>query len=720
MLVVQIQAKIVDIRFSSDDGYQIAIAMLDNTIDKISVKGHMSLIKDTTYELEGIYREDPVRMEEYFQVKGYKIANITDTDSLMTYLTSSIFEGVGRRTARKIIEIGGEDTLKLLANNPNFFIENGIPKKSVQTINMILNNKDFYQELKDMTSDIELNEHVFNEIYKYFKANEIDITELKTNPFKYIKEINGFGFKKADALYLKYNHDKIYKGRLVAGIEAIIENECLKTGDTLVDMSLVMSRSIAYMNLSYDFNMNMWLNLAVENKDFYMYGDKIQTREYHKIEFEITNNLRRRLEVVNVAHQEKMIQVKITKLEEETKINYSEVQKKAIIKGLNNKLSIITGGPGTGKTTIVNAIVNIYEQMNYDPRDVKDISEKIILCAPTGRAAQRMYETTNFSAKTIHSLLIWDPHSNKFAHNFENPLQQDLIVIDEFSMVDMFLAHALFRAIKPTAKIIIVGDKDQLESVLPGNVLNDLLNISAIPSIKLDQIFRLKTGNSIASLANIIHRDEKIEFVKTDDIGYINTTDNLVAKIKQVVDKTKAAGYDENDIQILYPKYKGAAGIDKINEFLKPVSDNKGIVIGEILYQIGDKIMQLKNDYNNDIYNGDIGYITKVYNVNATGQELAIQVEFRGITVELKRNELDNITHAYAISIHKSQGSEFAVIILPITRDSINMITKKLIYTAVTRSKDKLIIIGDIECLNDGLKKNDRIRNTNLDKLLIN
>lgn len=317
-------------------------------------------------------------------------------------------------------------------------------------------------------------------------------------------------------------------------------------------------------------------------------------------------------------------------------------------------------------------------------------------------------------SKTIHSLLGWDPHSGTFKRGLENPLPHELIIIDEFSMVDIFLCHSLLKAIRPNTIIIIVGDEAQLESVNPGNVLGDLMSFQDVPRVQLDQIFRQGDGSTIAMLARQIDKNEHIELVSTTDMGVIPKLGDIVNDVKSIQQKSYKAGYSEHDVQVLYPKYKGVNGIDRLNQVLKPSLDVDASVLshGESEYQVGDKIMQLKNNYDKDIYNGDIGFITKIFNIEARGKELAMEVEIRGMLIQLAKSDLDNITHAYAISIHKAQGSEFKVVIVPVTRESKNMLTKKLLYTAISRSKDKLIIVGDINCFLEGVCATDQIRNT--------
>lgn len=327
-----------------------------------------------------------------------------------------------------------------------------------------------------------------------------------------------------------------------------------------------------------------------------------------------------------------------------------------------------------------------------------------------------MMESTGYPAKTIHSLLGIKQTSGQARYDEKNKLPLEYIIIDEFSMVDMFLFRQLLKALECTCRIIIVGDPDQLESVGPGSLLRDFLNSEVIPTTKLTDIYRQGDGSSISKLSLAIKDEQPITAGNDQEVSIIDIKTNLISNVEKVVNKSLASGFDITKTQVLYTRYQGEVGIDHFNQILHPEAKGKMISFSQRDYFVGDKIMILKNDYDLDVYNGDIGFITKIYDEQAKGNETAIEIEIRNRKIDLTYKELNLLTHAYCISVHKSQGSEFDVVILPI-HDQF-MLTKKVIYTAITRARKKLIIIGDVNKLNNGICKNDYYRNTRIKQLL--
>jgi exodeoxyribonuclease V alpha subunit len=712
--IINLSGVVNKIVYTGEGGYTIALIQPEKEFFDVSIKGVMNLHVGQIYNFEGYYKEDE-RFGDFFQVQRYDKPKLTDKDEIINYLTSKAFEGIGMRTALKVYNAFGSDSLDIIKNEPEKLRELKIPESYVQELHSKLSTTDVLNDLYKVLASLGFSEFIIQEIYRYFKINEIEnpIANLKNNPFDYIDKINGYTFGRADSIFLANNGNENDTSRISAAISSSITAFCNKTGDTCVLKEHVKNLCEQLIGFSIT-NFNEYYEQAIKDKLIYECDDYVQTKEYYFTEIGIAKNVLMRMDAIIQKFDEHTIEPVINILENSFKINYSAIQKSAIKNALLNNISIITGGPGTGKTTIIKAIVNIYEELKFGVGIESDLSNKIMLCAPTGRAAQRMKEATGFSSKTIHSLLGWDPHSGTFKRGLENPLPHELIIIDEFSMVDIFLCHSLLKAIRPSTIIIIVGDEAQLESVNPGNVLGDLMSFQNVPRVQLDQIFRQGDGSTIAMLARQIDKNEHIELVSTTDMGVIPKLGDIVMDVKSIQQKSYKAGYSENEVQVLYPKYKGVNGIDRLNQVLKPSLDSDANILihGENEYQVGDKIMQLKNNYDKDIYNGDIGFVTKIFNSDARGKELAMEVEIRGLLIQLAKSDLDNITHAYAISIHKAQGSEFKVVIVPVTRESKNMLTKKLLYTAISRSKDKLIIVGDINCFLEGVCASDQVRNT--------
>ncbi len=703
--------------FSGDSGYLIAAVEDIATDEEQIVVGYLKLFKNQVYLFEGELQEHS-KYGEQFLVSKYKIQIPEEGEEIIDFLSSKSFDGIGKRTAKKIVDEFGEQTINVLKNTPELVVEKTtVKQENVDELHNKLNQLDGMDILYKLINPLGFSEFYINEIFQYVQNNKILKVEnfIKHNPYKLIKHIDSITFDHADKIYLYYNDNPQDQYRIKNAILDAINKYCFNTGDTyiLVDNLINLSNKRLGFNIE---NFEQLLNELEEENEIKIDEDKIILKDYYNAERNIASNILNRLEYLELGLNKEIINAKMLNIESKNKINYSDEQKKAIINSLSNNISIITGGPGTGKTTIIDAVVQIFKEIKYDGEVLKDISSKIMLCAPTGRAAQRMKEATNISAKTIHSLLEWDPYKNEFNKDNTNPLVQDLIIIDEFSMVDIFLAHSIFRAIKPSAIVIIVGDSAQLESVNPGNVLDDLIQINKIPLVHLDTIFRQGDGSTIAKFAKDINKGVELEFFNTNDMSLINKKNKLTTIIKTIVEKSYDSGYKEMEVQVLYPKYSGADGIDNINNTLLPNKNNKSIQAYETTFYLKDKVMQLKNNYDKDIFNGDIGIITQIYNPK-TPNDMAVEISFGDKKVNLNKKDLIEIKHAYAISIHKSQGSEFKVVILPISKESKRMLNKKLLYTAITRAKDKLIIIGDIDFFKQSIYIEQKNRKTYLRKI---
>ncbi len=712
--------KVDKIVWSGDNGYKIIAVTFVGGFESEKIVGYMNVIEGQTYTFSG-EETDHAKYGKQFKVTSYEMNDVKTGDEIIDFLSSNHFKGIGMRTASKIYNHLGDDTMDVLKSDPDRLEEIDISPEIIAEIKTKMVGLDGIDELFKMLKPLDFSEYLITDIYQYLNLKGIKdlVKYLKYNSYLLIDDVKLMTFEKADKIFLMYNEDGINSNeRLRAAFMYFSKDLCYRTGDTLVRKSDLFDTLRRRINLDFEtFEQiveELFRSGDIEDID----SEFIMASDFYNNEEGIARNIRLRQNFINKGLDEKRVRAHIIKLEEEFKINYSDVQKEAIVNALSNNFSIITGGPGTGKTTIIKAIVTIFEQLKYPNEKVELLLNKIMLCAPTGRAAQRMKEATGYNAKTIHSLLEWDPHLNKFNRGIDDPLAQELVIIDEFSMVDIFLANSLFKAIRPDAIVLVVGDSAQLESVAPGNVLGDFVLSDAISTVKLDLIFRQGDGSKIAELAKSIDTNEDIELVNTHDMSIINRTNNLKDLVKLVVDKSYDAGYDELETQVLYPKYAGAAGIDALNEVLKPEITNDCFKTDERIYQIGDKVMQLKNNYDKSIYNGDIGFVTKIINKGAKANQNAIIVKFKNTEVELTRNDLYDLTHAYAISIHKSQGSEFKVVVMPIDSGSDHMLTKKLIYTAITRAKDKLIIIGDMNYFYKGIEQADIPRHTYLQKLL--
>ncbi len=720
MATIKRSGSVEKIVWSGDNGYKIVAVKFPDSFESETIVGYMNVIIGQSYTFCG----EEVMHSKYgkqLKVTSYEMNNLQTGDEIIEFLSSNHFRGIGMRTAAKIYKHFGDDTLNVLKTDPDRLIEIPVKDEVIDEIKAKMLGLDGIDELFKLLTPLNFSEYLITDIYQYLNVLGIKdlVKYIKYNPYTLIDNVKLMSFDKADMIYLKYNQNDDDSERLFAAYNYFCKELCYRSGDTLVSCEQVYMQLMRRLDVSKEQCIQIEKQLIEEGKLVRIDEQYVQTKEFYTNEEAIARNIKLRQNFIKKGLDRNQIEAEITKLEAEFAINYSDIQKNAIINSLENNFSIVTGGPGTGKTTIIKAIVTIFERLKYPNEKTEVLLNKIMLCAPTGRAAQRMKEATGYSAKTIHSLLEWDPHINKFARGIDDPLYQELVIIDEFSMVDIFLANSLFKAIRPDAIVLIVGDSAQLESVAPGNVLGDLVESGAVSTVKLDLIFRQGDGSTIASLAKNIDTNQQFELTRSHDMGIFDRSSNIKNDVKYIVEKTYEAGFSELDVQVLYPKYSGVSGIDGLNESLKPEITNETFETDERIFQIGDKVMQLKNNYDKGIYNGDIGFVSQIINKKAKGSQNAIVVKFKSELVELTRNDLYDLTHAYAISIHKSQGSEFKVVILPIDKGSDHMLTKKLIYTAITRAKDKLIIIGDLNYFYKGVSQVDARRNTYLHKLLL-
>ena len=422
------------------------------------------------------------------------------------------------------------------------------------------------------------------------------------------------------------------------------------------------------------------------------------------------------------------LQIHIGDIESQNEVNYSASQKEALETAINSKIMLLTGGPGTGKTTVIKGIVELYAEIHGLSLDYDDYNEDdypVVLAAPTGRASKRLHESTGLEAMTIHRLIGWNQDTQP-QDILENEINARLIIIDEMSMVDTWLFHQFLSAVPLEAQIVFVGDEDQLPSVGPGQVFKDLIDSEIIPRVNLTEVYRQQDGSSIIDLAHRMKLNEPIDITKRyHDRSFIRCGTNQIPDVvDKVVKSAVAKGYDMSDIQVLAPMYKGNAGIKRLNQVLQSIlnpkqQDDREIEFGEAVFRKGDKVLQLVNRPNDNIFNGDIGIIVGIFwaKENALNKDVLV-VDFEGNEITFTKQDLMELTHAYCTSIHKSQGSEFPIVIMPIVRQYYRMLQRPILYTGLTRAKQSLVLLGEQEAFDIGLKTNGQTRLTQLNDLL--
>lgn len=709
--------------FEADTGYKVGLfKVLETDHEEIT---HNKLVTFTGYFGELTFEDTYLMQGEYvvherygyqFQTKNYERVIPEGKEAIIDFLTSSFVKGCGEKTAQKIYAIFGNEALaKIKENKANLLlVPNMTERKQNQIYNSIIKYYDADEEIL------------------YLKGLGLSIRETMALINIYSKDIKGIiednvyllgdliEFKKLDQIFLQNNNPEDER-RIKACIIQAIKNLTFNQGDTYVDkieivQHLANNYQIYPVIDEYLDALALNKEIMIVNGDYYLMDDYL-------------NEVNNADSIIKLLEQKPKKIINFTKyikqVESDLKITYNEEQKRAIKNALENNLSIITGGPGTGKTTIIKGIIKMYSYLH----SLSDISlnKYILLLAPTGRAAKRMSEMTFMGASTIHRFLKWDKERNIFGINEFNKLHYDLIIVDETSMIDNYLLSSLFKGLDLNTKLVFVGDEYQLPSVGPGLVLNDMINSEVIAHTRLTNIYRQSENSFIPLLAKEIKEMDITSDLdqKKDDYNFIKTENHEIKHtLAQIIEKSLAKGLNESDIQVLAPIYKGENGIDNLNLLLQkifnPPSPQKlEVVIGPVTYREGDKILNLVNDIDSNIYNGDTGYITSV---NRESKTDFLIINYEGNEVSYKRDMINTITHAYAISIHKSQGSEFNHVILPMSLSYSRMLYNKLLYTGVSRAKKSLILVGSTKAfMNATMNNYSVIRKTTLkQKILYN
>lgn len=670
-----------------------------------------------TYIFYGQMKEHP-KFGPQFHAEHFRKELPQTKEGVISYLSGELFKGIGKKTAEKIVETLGENAISRILSQPSLLdsVPRLPPEKAKELYDTLMENQGLEQAM------IALNQYGFGpqismRIYQTYKDQTVEI--IQTNPYRLVEDIEGIGFSRADELGFQLGISGNHPDRVKAGCLYVLETECMQNGhvympaeDLLVQVKSLLEENkrdtIEFKDISTEL-----LKLEEEGK-IIIEERRIYLPSLFFSEKGLVSNIKRILEQTEYEDQfpESEFLLALGELEERLHVQYAPTQKEAIQTALMSPMLILTGGPGTGKTTVIKGIVELYGELHgcsLDPKDYKnDEPFPFILAAPTGRAAKRMTESTGLPAMTIHRLLGWNGVDG-FSRDEENPLEAKIIIIDETSMLDIWLANQLFKALPDNIQVILVGDEDQLPSVGPGQVLKDLLESERIPTVKLTDIYRQEEGSSIIELAHSIKHG-----VLPDDIGLPQKDRTFIqchaAQIGEVVEKVaqnaKKKGYSSKDIQVLAPMYKGPAGIDRLNIIVQEIFNSnengsrKELKYGDAVYRIGDKVLQLVNQPENNVFNGDIGEIVSIfYAKENTEKEDMLVVSFDGIEAAYTRQDLNQITHAYCCSVHKSQGSEFPIVILPVVKSYYRMLRRNLIYTAITRSKNSLILCGEVEAL---------------------
>lgn len=647
-----------------------------------------------------------------FNAKTFERVVDLTYDGIVDYLSSDIFPGVGVKTAQRIVDTIGVQCLDLIAEDQN--VLNQVPKINEKQKQIIFQSIVDHREMENTLVwlyGFSISPNMAMKIYQKYGLETKQI--IRENPYILIDEVDGIGFKRADEIGLKVGFSYDSDLRISAVIYYLMNEYMNKYGDTFLERDSLVKYTLQFLNNQEDFNVeedqvSVQLDYLIENSKLIQEDEFIFLKYLYYAEKTIAKKL---LSLSEPHPLNQGVSDDIKSFEEMHGIQYTPAQKKAIILALSNDVSIITGGPGTGKTTVINGVINVFKMLHNYEVDNDDI----ILAAPTGKAAKRLSESTGLVAYTIHKVLGYD-FDGQYKFDELNPLEAKMIIIDEASMIDCILMRRLVVAIPKDTILVLVGDANQLPSVGPGDVLNDLIISGHFPVQELNIIHRQAANSNIIALAyDVLEKRMSHDLLEnTDDKVFITTKDEYISsQILKIIDRLIQKDYQLiEDIQVLIPMYKGYNGIDRINDQIQSIyngqNKNHGLSFGDKHFYFNDKVMQLVNQPDKNVMNGDQGVVVGIVDDNE------LIVDYSGQLVKYNKKELDQLTLAYVISIHKSQGSEYPVVILPLTLSYTIMLKRKLLYTAITRAKDMLVMVGNIQAFKRGVLGADRKRNTRL------
>lgn len=719
----KLEGMISDIVFKNEEnGY--TIAYLANEDEEVTIVGCMpTLSVGESIEVEGRWVTHKTYGSQ-FEVNKFMPVTPSSLEGIYAYLSSGMIHGIGEKMATRIIEKFGVDTLDVIQNTPERLKEvEGIGSKKIKQITESYEENRELRNIIMQLSPYGITPNYCLKIYKKYKENAISI--INKNPYRLAEDIRGIGFRIADDIAKKLGIDKYSRDRIFQGILYTL-NQSASNGNTYLPLSVLVPQAMKVLEIEAEKIKEGVLELAYTQK-IHVEKDQndinVYLMPYYLSENGVCKEMIRLAQYdfenlnIDVDHEIKLI-------EREEGIKLAQNQVMAVKEAIEKGVVIITGGPGTGKTTTINTIIKVFE--NND--------QKVVLAAPTGRAAKRMSETSNKEAKTIHRLLEMgfgmDSDELTFMKNEEDPIDADVVILDEVSMVDIVLMYSLLRAIKSGTRLLIVGDSDQLPSVGAGNVLKDLIDSEVINTVRLNEIFRQAQESMIVVNAHKINKGEPLKLnVKGKDFFFIKKEgDDILQEIVGVVSERlpKFYGVDKlKDIQVLSPMRKGTLGVNNLNielqKSLNPPSKYKTEeIFSKRTFRVGDKVMQIKNNYQleweqrtdkgflvdsgSGIFNGDMGIITKINNLTNY-----IEVKFdddRYVTYDSKQAE--ELELAYAVTIHKSQGSEYPAVVMPLVSGASMLMTRNLLYTGVTRAKKCVCIVGRKETFNAMVKNEDQ------------
>ncbi|MCD8323977.1 MAG: ATP-dependent RecD-like DNA helicase [Clostridiales bacterium] len=692
---------------NDDNGYTVMHVMADE--DEITCVGVFHMISEgECVEMEGEYTIHPSYGIQ-LKVSSYRVKAPEDAVSMERYLGSGAIRGIGAALAARIVRRFGEDTFRVIEEEPERLAEvKGISERKAREISDQMEEKKELRQAMMFLQNYGISLTLAVKIYQTYGIDTYRV--IQENPYKLADDVDGVGFKIADEIARRIGIHTDSDFRVRSGILYVLL-QASQEGHTYLPEEILTERACALLGVDAPTVEKQYMDMAIDQK-LILKRTEDRTQIYAASYYYMEANVAAMLRELNVRYDvsETGMESQISRLESLSEIELDELQRVAVKEAVRNGLLVITGGPGTGKTTTINTIIRYFESEGMD----------ICLAAPTGRAAKRMSEATGFEAKTIHRMLELSGGVEAragFERNEKNPLETDVIIIDEVSMVDITLMYALLKAVVAGTRLILVGDANQLPSVGPGCVLQDIIEAHACNVVRLNHIFRQASQNDIVVNAHKINRGEAVTLDnRSRDFFFLKRTDaNVIISVCIQLIREKLPGYVHArpfDIQVLTPMRKGLLGVERLNGILQeylnpPAPDREEKAHGDAVFRVGDKVMQTKNNYQAEweivnrygipiekglgVFNGDMGIIREI---NSFAESLAVEFE-EGRMVEYPFKQLDELELAYAITIHKAQGSEYPAVVIPLLGGPRMLMNRNLLYTAVTRARKCVTLVGD-------------------------
>ena len=699
---------------NDDNGYTVMVLKGTQQEEELTCVGTFpSVTQGATIEATGTFSQHPVYGKQ-FQIASFVEKMPEDALAMERYLGSGAIKGIGAALAARIVRRFGEDTLRIVEEEPERLAEiKGISEKKAREIAAQVTEKADMRKAMIFLQKYGISLNLGAKIYQKYGQSLYGV--LQENPYRLAEDISGVGFKIADEIAARIGIHTDSDYRIRSGMLYVLQQASLD-GHIYLPKEELFWKSSQLLDVDVSYMEKHLMDMAVDRK---LVLKEIQgvTAVYPRQHYHLELNAARMLCELNIScpEDENLVRKRIARIEKETGTVLDEMQKNAVIEAANHGVFILTGGPGTGKTTTINALIRFFESEGAQLR----------LAAPTGRAAKRMTETTEYEAQTIHRLLELngvpedenhERHAVQFERNAENPLEADVIIIDEMSMVDIFLMHSLLCAVTAGTRLILVGDENQLPSVGPGNVLRDLIRSSCFPVVELTKIFRQASESDIVVNAHKINRGEPVSLDnKSRDFFFLKRYDaDIIIRVVIALIQEKLPRYVNAkpfDIQVLTPMRKGLLGVERLNQILQrylnpPSPEKKEKESGQHLFREGDKVMQIRNNYQLEweirgrygipvdkgigVFNGDTGIIREI---NEFSEMTAVEFE-DGRIAQYSFKQLEELELAYAITIHKAQGSEYPAVVIPILSGPRMLLNRNLLYTAVTRARKCVTVVG--------------------------